>query len=81
VLVFGSIGASLARGANDKSKERPLSFGAEREKNGDLQLEAARRKPLQFVEPISLKKMAEARNLHYHLSRGGTRKSLIARRR
>ncbi len=74
VLVSSSIGASLCAGQAPKAKSG-ASLATSGEKNGDVQLEAARRNPLQLRQ--FLKKMPKGADLHYHLSGGVYAESFI----
>jgi adenosine deaminase len=74
VLVLSSIGASLSAGQTPKARSgvSPATSG---ERNGDLQLAAARTSPLQLRQ--FLKKMPKGADLHYHLSGGVYAESFI----
>src|SRR5258707_15738715 len=74
VWVLSSIGAGLCAGQTPKAKSG-VSLATSGEKNGDLQLEAARNNPLQLRQ--FLKKMPKGADLHYHLSGGGFAGSLL----
>src|SRR5256885_5981258 len=74
VLVLPSIFASLCAGQTPKTKSG-ASLATSGERNGDLQLEAARRNPLQLRQ--FLKKMPKGADLHYHLSGGVYAESFI----
>src|SRR5256885_11224415 len=74
VLVLASIGASLCAGQAPKAKSG-ASLATSGERNGDLQLEAARKNPLQLRQ--FLKKMPKGADLHYHLSGGVYAESFI----
>ena len=74
VLVLAGIGASLCAGQIPKAKSG-ASSATSAKKNGDLQLEAARKNPLQLRQ--FLKKMPKGADLHYHLSGGVYAESFI----
>src|SRR5437667_5282050 len=74
VWVLSSIGAAFCAGQTPKAKNG-VSLATSGEKNGDLQLEAARRNPLQLRQ--FLKKMPKGADLHYHLSGGVYAESFI----
>ena len=74
VFVLASIGASLCAGQTPKAKSG-ASLATSGERNGDLQLSAARTNPLQLRQ--FLKKMPKGADLHYHLSGGVYAESFI----
>lgn len=74
VLVLSSISASLCAGQTPKAKSGVL-VATSGERNGDLQLAAARTNPLQLRQ--FLKKMPKGADLHYHLSGGVYAESFI----
>src|SRR5258707_10525938 len=74
VWVLSSIGAGFCAGQTPKA-ESGVSLATSGEKNGDLQLEAARKDPLQLRQ--FLKKMPKGAELHYHLSGGVYAESFI----
>src|SRR5437879_1651506 len=74
VLVLASIGPGPCAAQTPKAKSG-ASLATNGEKNGDLQLEAARRNPLQLRQ--FLKKVPKGADLHYHLSGGVYAESFI----
>jgi adenosine deaminase len=74
VLVSSGIGASLCVGQTPKANNG-VSMATSAERNGDLQLAAARTNPLQLRQ--FLKKMPKGADLHYHLSGGVYAESFI----
>ena len=67
VLVWASPGAENANAQTQKTTSR-IAAAQSSEKNGELQLAAARANPLQLRQ--FLKKMPKGADLHYHLSGG-----------
>src|SRR5437016_8662594 len=67
VLVWTSFGAVTASAQTQKTTSR-IAAAQGSEKNGELQLAAARANPLQLRQ--FLKKMPKGADLHYHLSGG-----------
>ena len=74
VLVLLNVDASLCAGQTPKAKSG-VSLATSGERNGDLQLSAARANPLQLRQ--FLKKMPKGADLHYHLSGGVYAESFI----